>query len=95
LVRPGTDPAQIRQVLINLFKNAVESSDEEPQVALRVDTTPDGETCLQVSDRGRGMDDQTMRKALLPFYSTKKSGTGLGLPFCREIIEGHGGKLTL
>lgn len=94
--RPGWfDPAQIRQVLINLLKNAVEASDGDVRIGLRVDTTPEGETYLQVSDTGRGMDDETMRKALLPFYSTKKSGSGLGLPLCREIVEGHGGKLTL
>jgi len=89
------DPAQIRQVLINLFKNSVEAGNGDPRIVLRIDTTPDGETYLQVSDRGKGMDDETMRKALLPFYSTKKSGTGLGLPICREIVEGHGGKLTI
>ncbi len=82
-------------VLINLFKNSVEASDGEAQILLRIDTTPDRETYIQVADRGRGMDDETLRKALLPFYSTKKSGTGLGLPLCREIVEGHGGKLTL
>ena len=94
--RPGWfDPAQIRQVMINLFKNAVEAADGEARIALGIDTNPAGETYLQVADRGRGMDDETMRKALLPFYSTKKSGSGLGLPLCREIVEGHGGKLTL
>lgn len=89
------DPAQIRQVLINLFKNAVEAAEGAPDISLRVDTTPEQETYLQVADRGRGMDEETMRKALLPFYSTKKAGSGLGLPLCREIVEGHGGKLTL
>jgi signal transduction histidine kinase len=94
--RPGWfDPAQMRQVLINLFKNSVEASDGRPRIILRVDTDPEGETYLQVSDRGRGMDDETLRHALVPFYSTKPSGSGLGLPLCREIVEGHGGKLTL
>ncbi|MDX1503537.1 MAG: ATP-binding protein [Thermoanaerobaculia bacterium] len=94
--RPGWfDPAQIRQVLVNLIKNAVEASDGEPRVTLAVETGPEGDTWLQVADRGRGMDDETMRLALLPFYSTKKTGTGVGLPLCREVVEGHGGKLTL
>jgi nitrogen fixation/metabolism regulation signal transduction histidine kinase len=89
------DPAQLRQVLINLFKNAIEASPGEPDIELHIETTGDGETWIQVSDRGPGMDDETLRKALLPFYSTKKAGTGLGLPLCREVIEGHGGRLTL
>lgn len=94
--RPGWfDAAQIRQVLINLFKNAVEASDGEPWVELRVENGPEGETFLQVVDRGCGMDDETLEKALLPFYSTKKTGSGLGLPLCREILEAHGGRLTL
>ena len=94
--RPGWfDPAQMRQVLINLFKNAVEASDGEPRIELRIDRGVEGELYFQVSDRGRGMDEETMHKALLPFYSTKQSGSGLGLPLCREILEAHGGRLTL
>ena len=94
--RPGYfDPAQLQQVLVNLFKNAVEASEDPQEITLRVDSTRGGGTYIQVLDRGRGMDEENLRKALLPFYSTKQTGSGLGLPLCREILEAHGGKLSL
>lgn len=89
------DRAHLRQLLVNLVKNAVEASGADLAVKLRVDVTADGGTCLQVLDRGHGMDEETMKRALLPFYSTKKTGTGLGLALCREIVEGHGGRISL
>jgi nitrogen fixation/metabolism regulation signal transduction histidine kinase len=89
------DAAQLEQVVINLLKNAVEASDGEPQVVVRVERAPDGSTLLRVLDRGRGMDEALMRRALLPFYSTKPQGAGIGLPLCREIVEAHGGKLAI
>ncbi|MGB3565387.1 MAG: ATP-binding protein [Thermoanaerobaculia bacterium] len=89
------DPAQMQQVLLNLVKNAVEASNGDPDIAMRIKSDGGGGTFLQVMDHGRGMDEETMRKALLPFYSTKKTGTGLGLPLCREILEAHGGKISL
>lgn len=89
------DPAQLQQVLINLLKNAVEASDGDPRIELRVDRTPDGRLRFEIADRGRGMDEDVLRRALLPFYSTKQSGSGVGLPLCREIVEAHGGTLRL
>ena len=93
------DPAQMQQVVVNLVKNAVEAANGQPAgnagVRIRVDASPETCTFLQIIDRGRGMDEETMKKALLPFYSTKKTGTGLGLALCREIVEAHDGRLSL
>jgi len=89
------DPAQMTQVLVNLVKNAAEASNGAPQIEVRIQSTEGGASFLQVLDRGSGMGEETMRNALLPFYSTKNTGSGLGLPLCREILEAHGGKISL
>jgi nitrogen fixation/metabolism regulation signal transduction histidine kinase len=95
---PGTpghfDPAQMQQVLINLIKNAEEAGSARQDVALDVEETEEGFR-VTVGDRGKGMSDEVLRSALLPFYSTKERGSGLGLPLCREIIEAHGGRLRI
>ena len=90
------DRSQMQQVLVNLLKNAAEAADGGPgETSLRIESSRDGGAWIQVSDRGRGMDEETLRKALLPFYTTKPGGSGVGLPLCREILEAHGGKLSL
>jgi two-component system nitrogen regulation sensor histidine kinase NtrY len=88
------DPAQIEQVLINLLKNAHEGGSPADEVELTVQAE-NGGWLIRVLDRGSGMSEQVLHQALLPFYSTKPSGTGLGLPLCREIVEAHGGRLSL
>jgi nitrogen fixation/metabolism regulation signal transduction histidine kinase len=89
------DASQIQQVLINLLKNATESGSPPEDVSVSLETSSEAGAILKVLDRGKGMDDETMRNALVPFYSSKRDGSGLGLPLCTEILSAHGGTLSL
>ncbi|HAS52098.1 MAG TPA: hypothetical protein DCS21_10305 [Gammaproteobacteria bacterium] len=90
------DPIQLSQIVLNIFRNAIEalgqSEQREIQVRLREQA---GRAVLQVQDSGTGLTSEALRQASQPFFTTKAEGLGLGLSISRAIAEQHGGELTL
>ena len=88
------DAAQIEQVLINLVKNAKESGSPPEEIGINV-TQEANDLVISVFDRGSGLSESQMQQAMLPFFSTKPTGNGIGLALCNEIVANHDGKLHL
>jgi PAS domain S-box-containing protein len=88
------DPGQIRQVLINLFKNSLEAMPHGG--VLRVSTAvQEDRLVLTIADTGLGIDPGHLRSLFTPFFSTKEGGTGLGLTICRGLIDLHRGEIAI
>jgi signal transduction histidine kinase len=87
----------LQQVLLNLLTNAREAMAGGGEI--RIETGPDpehpGRLRLMVADTGPGIPAADLPHVFEPFYTTKPSGTGLGLALCNEIVEAHGGRLRL
>ena len=88
------DPSRVKQALINLILNAVQASPEGEKVVISSSLGKTG-LIFDVSDCGCGIPVQEREHVFEPFFSTKKEGTGLGLPIVRKIIEAHAGRIEL
>jgi len=96
LPRIITNPGELKQVLINLLRNAYDASSEGDTIHLRARRGDDGLT-IQVVDHGQGIQPENLDRIFDPFYTTKSpgKGTGLGLALAYRIIEGHGGLISV
>jgi signal transduction histidine kinase len=101
LPRPETDavlradPDGLRQVLLNLFLNALEAAPEGSEVGLAVTALGRDRYLVEVFDEGPGIGDKNPEELFQPFVTTKTRGTGLGLPVSRQIVERLGGTIEL
>ena len=90
------DPSLLRQVLVNLIKNAQEALPEGETPHIRIMTRPHGEYVeLCVEDNGPGFSDEFKNRMFEPYATTKPKGTGLGLPVVKKIVEEHHGTITV
>lgn len=89
------DPNLIEQVLINLIVNAIEAvkEKEEPHIILSASQTPNHKTLIKVGDNGSGMPEELLDQIFIPFFSTKKTGSGIGLSLCKQIMMLHKGSI--
>ncbi len=101
-VNPNTlkvdaDKALLEQVIINLIKNAIQSFDEETNRLIEVNAIKDDKNrvVISVKDNGSGIEEETLERIFTPFFTTKKSGSGIGLSLSRQIMRKHKGSLSV
>ena len=91
------DTSLIEQVLINLVVNAVEAvkDSEEPRITLSAMAAYNSRAVIRVADNGMGMSPEVMENIFIPFFSTKKNGSGIGLSLCKQIMLLHKGNIQV
>lgn len=91
------DKNMVEQVLINLLKNAMQSFEEQEhrEITLKAYLTEKARPMIAIRDNGTGIDPEALEKIFIPFYTTKKTGSGIGLSLSRQIMRQHQGTLTV
>ena len=93
----SVDKNMIEQVLINLIKNAIQAFDEQPdkRIELTGFASEKGRAAISVKDNGQGIEAEALEKIFIPFFSTKKTGSGIGLSLSKQIMRQHEGRISV
>lgn len=100
-VNPGSlevfaDSTLLDQVLVNLVKNALEAMSGRPNSKLTLGGRFEfGRVLISIADNGPGIDEETADEIFVPFFTTKREGSGIGLSLCRQIMTAHGGDIVI
>ena len=90
------DAALLDQVLVNVVRNAIDALRDAKGPTLELRGSLDfGRVVLSVSDNGPGIDEETIDQVFVPFFTTKRDGSGIGLSLCRQIMTAHGGEIAI
>jgi two-component system nitrogen regulation sensor histidine kinase NtrY len=90
------DKTMIEQVLINLIKNAIQAFDAQLEKRIQLSAYDnEGHVIISVKDNGNGIDADALERIFVPFFTTKKTGSGIGLSLSRQIMRQHGGQITV
>jgi signal transduction histidine kinase len=89
------DVSLVEQVLINLVVNSIDAvkDREDARIILAADMNSNKKIIIKVADNGPGMSEEMLDKIFIPFFSTKKSGSGIGLSLCKQIMMLHHGNI--
>jgi signal transduction histidine kinase len=90
------DPALIEQVLINLLRNSIHALEGRPHKRIEIKLYDDeSATIIEVSDNGKGIPEKEIKDIFIPFFSTKKDGSGIGLSLSKQIMSLHNGRIRV
>lgn len=91
------DASLVEQILINLVVNAADAvkEKEEPRILLSAYINPNNKVVIKVADNGAGMPEELIEKIFIPFFSTRKTGSGIGLSLCKQIMLLHKGTIQV
>jgi two-component system, NtrC family, sensor kinase len=89
------DLNQLQEVFLNLFINAYQSMQNGGTLTVKTDQVHGKQVEIKITDTGCGIPQDNLKNIFMPFFSTKKEGTGLGLPICYNIIKNHNGTVDV